>query len=136
MDHPHSTARIGGHPIHPMLVPFPIAFLVGTLVCDLAFRASGNAFWATAAYWSLAAGLVGAALAAVAGLLDFLGERRIRALRPAWWHMIGNVVAVVLSLLNFWVRHGTADGVYPTGIWISLVVVLVLLFTGWQGGEL
>jgi uncharacterized membrane protein len=136
MDHPHSTAQIGGHPIHPMLVPFPIAFLVGTFICDLVFRANGNVFWATAAYWCLVAGLVGAAAAAVAGLIDFLGDRRIRLIKPAWWHMVGNVIAVVLSLLSFWLRHRTVDGIYPSGLWISLIVVLILLFTGWQGGEL
>jgi uncharacterized membrane protein len=134
MTNPKSSAQIAGHPIHPMLVPFPIAFLVGTLVSDIAFSATGEGFWAAASYWLLAAALVMGALAAVAGLIDFLGESRIRALRTAWYHMVGNVAAVGLSVLNFWLRHenGVANS-YPTVLWISFVVTLLLLFNGWKG---
>ena len=136
MTNPRSTVRILGHPIHPMLVPFPIAFLVGTLVSDIVYRSTGDEFWAAGAYWLLAAALVMAALAAVVGLTDFLGERRIRVLPTAWYHMIGNVAAVVLSLVNFWLRYQSGIAAYPTALWISLVVVLLLLFNGWMGWEL
>jgi uncharacterized membrane protein len=135
---PNSTARIAGHPIHPMLVPFPIAFFVATLLADIVFWRTGNSGWAVAAMWLLGAGLVGAALAAVAGLTDFLGDARVRALTHAWLHAIGNVVAVVISLISFWLRysHGAEAGALPTGIWLSLIVVALLLVTGWLGGEL
>jgi uncharacterized membrane protein len=135
---PRSTAQIAGHPIHPMLIPFPVAFLVATLACDLAFWTTGNTSWAVGSLWLLGAALVMAALAALAGLTDFLGERRIRNISDAWLHMIGNVTAVVLSLLNFYLRYsnGAEAGVFPWGIWISLIVVLLLLFNGWKGWEL
>ena len=135
---PRSTAQIAGHPIHPMLIPFPIAFLVATLACDLAFQSTGNPMWAIAAMWLLGAALVMAALAALAGLTDFLGERRIRAIKAAWLHMIGNVIAVLLSLINFFLRYanGAEAGVLGWGTWISLIVVLLLLFNGWKGWEL
>jgi uncharacterized membrane protein len=55
---PRSTAQIMGHPIHPMLIPFPIAFLVATLVCDLVFWRTGNPGWATASLYLLGAALV------------------------------------------------------------------------------
>jgi len=84
MPNPQSTAKIAGHPIHPMLIPFPIAFFVSTLVCDLAFWRTGNPIWATAALWLLGTGIVMATLAAAAGLTDFLGDRRIRDLTDAW----------------------------------------------------
>ena len=77
---PRTTMRIAGHPIHPMLIPFPIAFFVATLAADIAFSQSGDPFWITAGRWLLGAGLVTAALAAIAGLTDFLGDRRIRRL--------------------------------------------------------
>jgi uncharacterized membrane protein len=64
MPNPKSTASIAGHPIHPMLVEFPIAFFVATFVCDLAFWRSGSSFWAEVSFWLLGAGLVMAALAA------------------------------------------------------------------------
>jgi len=88
--------------------------------------------------WALGAGIVMAAAAALAGLTDFLGNARIRALSDAWQHMIGNVTAVVLSLISFWVRYryGAAEGVLPWGLLLSFVVVLMLLYTGWKGGEL
>ena len=80
MANPVSTANIFGHPIHPMLIPFPIAFFVATLACDAAFWQMGNPIWTTAATWLLGAGLVMAVLAALAGLTDFLGDARIRAI--------------------------------------------------------
>jgi len=137
MANPKSTAQIAGHPFHPMLVPFPIAFLVGTFVADIVYSSTKNPFWAQMAYWLLIAALVMAGLAAIAGFADFLGDRLIRAKNQAWYHMIGNLTAVVLSLINFWFRYHdglTAD--YPKVLIISLVVVLLLLFTGWMGGEL
>jgi uncharacterized membrane protein len=79
-----------------------------------------------------------ALLAALAGFTDFLGDRRIRDLNDAWQHMIGNLIAVVLALINWYIRYryGAAPGVFPWGIWISLITVLLLLFNGWKGWEL
>jgi uncharacterized membrane protein len=136
-DNPKSTAQVAGHPIHPMLVPFPIAFFVATFICDLVFLRNQDPEWATAGRWLLGAGLVSAALAALAGLTDFLGERRIRSLANAWRHMIGNIAAVVIALVNFIVRaSGGDDVVAPTGFILSLIVVAILLYTGWQGWEM
>ena len=137
MTNPKSTAQIAGHPFHPMLVPFPIAFLVGTFAADLAYEATSDPFWARGAFWLLAAALVMAALAATAGFIDFLSERLIRAQSAAWYHMVGNVTAVVLSLVNLGIRwiNGTSAG-YPAVMWLSLVVVLLLLFNGWKGWEM
>lgn len=135
---PETTAHINRHPIHPMLVPLPIAFLIATFVCDLVFWRNHNDSWAIAAMWLLGTGLVAAALAATAGLIDFAGDRRIRQLRDAWLHMIGNVIAVVLSLVSFYLRwrHGAAEAVLPWGIWLSAIVTGLLAINGWKGGEL
>ena len=134
---PHSTAQIAGHPIHPMLIPFPVAFLVATFVCDLIFWKSGNSAWSTASLYLLGAALIMAALAALAGLTDFLNDTRIRDLSAAWHHMIGNVVAVLLSLWNWYRRYEQGDAaVLPSGLLISLLVVLILLYTGWRGWEM
>lgn len=137
MTNPRTTAQIGGHPIHPMLIPFPIAFFVSAFVCDLAFWKTGNTMWATASLWLLGAGLVMAALAAVMGLIDVMGDQQIRNLNDAWLHAGGNVLAVVIELYNWYSRyaHGTS-AVLPTGLVLSLIVVLILLFTGWKGWEM
>ena len=137
MRNPRSTAQIAGHPLHPMLVVFPIAFFVGTFVSDLAYLATRDTFWARVSFWLLAAGLVMGALAALAGLTDFLGDRAVRALKPAWFHMLGNVTAMLLSLLSLWMRcrNGETNS-YPSVFWISLIVILSFVVTGWLGGEL
>ena len=72
-----TTAKIGSHPLHPMLVPFPIVLLVATFACDLAYWQTARPFWAEAAFWSLGAAIVMAALAAVAGFTDFLGNAAV-----------------------------------------------------------
>jgi uncharacterized membrane protein len=134
---PRSTAKLMGHPIHPMLVPFPIAFLIGTLLSDLAYWETRDVFWATASAYLLGAALVFAALAALAGFTDFFGDRRVRALGTAWRHMIGNLTAVVLSLINFVMRLGNVEeAILPNGLVLSAIVGLILVYTGWQGGEL
>lgn len=137
MSNPKTTVRIAGHPIHPMLIPFPIAFFVATLAADVAFSQSGDLFWATAGRWLLGAGLTMAALAALAGLADFLGSSQIRALSAAWHHLIGNVTAVVLELVNLWQRIVRGDSfIVPTGLALSAIVTLLLLYNGWRGWEM
>ena len=134
---PRSTFRFMGHPIHPTLVPFPIAFFIGAFLADLAYLKTADPFWATAAVWLLGAGLVGATLAAIAGLTDFLGEPRIRALGDAWMHMIGNVLVVLIELANLLLRLGHPAAALPSpGVYLSGAAFLLLGFTGWKGGEL
>jgi uncharacterized membrane protein len=134
---PRSTARFAGHPIHPMLVPYPLAFLFGALLTDLAYWQLRTAFWAQASFWLIAAGIVGGLAAALAGFTDFFGDRRIRALSHAWQHMLGNLLVVLLSLFNLFLRLGSAEGgVLPLGLAISAAVALLLVFTGWRGGDL
>jgi uncharacterized membrane protein len=137
MPNPKSTAQIAGHPIHPMLIPFPVAFFVATFACDLGFWQSGNPAFAVATLWLLGAGLVMAALAAVMGLIDFLGEPRIRGLREAWLHAGGNVAVVLVEFFNFYIRYPNPWSViYPYGLLLSFLAVLILLLTGWMGWEM
>jgi uncharacterized membrane protein len=75
-----------------------------------------------------------AALAAVAGLIDLLGEPKIQALTDAWYHAGGNVLAVLIEAYNWYSRYSAGDAaVLPTGLILSLVVVCILLFRGWKG---
>jgi uncharacterized membrane protein len=132
-----SQTTLGGHPVHPMLIPFPIAFLVGAFASDLAFWATREAFWAQASAWLIGAGFVTGVIAAVFGAIDFLFIRRVRALNAAWFHFLGNAVVLLLSLWNGALRMDTAAaGVMPTGLVLSAIVTALLLFTGWFGGEL
>lgn len=78
-----------------------------------------------------------AALAAVAGLIDVLSEPRIRALNDAWWHAGGNVLAVLIEVYNWYVRYTSGEAaIIPAGLSLSIIVVCILLFTGWKGWKL
>ena len=118
-----------------MLIPFPIVCFVLTFVCDVLYT-QGHTELATASHWLLVVGLVMAALAAVTGLTDYLGDQRLRGLADALKHMLANVTAVVLELVNLVLRINNNDFIASTGVWISGVVVLILLYSGWKGGDL
>ena len=133
--HPQSTAKIAGHPIHPMLVPFPIVCFMGALVADIAYLTYGGHGWAVGSRILLLVGLIMAALAAIAGLTDFLGEKRIQG-PDAVKHMLANVTAVVLELINLILRWHNDAAIPKIGVYISVVVVLILLYSGWKGGDL
>ena len=133
---PRSTARILGHPIHPMLVPFPIVFFISAFASDLVYLTQDIAIWRDVSIWLLGAGLVTAALAALAGLTDYFGDRRVRALSDARMHMGGNILAVLIEAANLFLRLGNPDAVGSYGVYLSGIAVALLAFTGWKGGEL
>jgi uncharacterized membrane protein len=133
-NNPHSTAQIAGHPLHPMLVQFPIVCFILTFIFDI-FYTRGDTGIASYSIWVLGIGLVMAALAAVAGLTDFLGDKRIQG-ADAVKHMLANVTAVVLELVNLIMRWGKPDFIASTGVYLSGIVVLILVYSGWLGGRL
>ena len=134
MSNLQSTAKIAGHSLHPMLVPFPIACFVGALVCDMLGTAD-QTFWFRASEYLLGAGIVMALLAAVMGFTDFLGDARTRALSIAWFHFLGNLIVVLIEAFNWYRRYsgGTLDS---TGIVLSVIAVLLTLVTGWFGWQM
>ncbi|TIU89192.1 MAG: DUF2231 domain-containing protein [Mesorhizobium sp.] len=137
MDNSRSTASIAGHPIHPMLVTIPIACFVGTLLTDIGYWRTAEMTWANFSAWLLTVGVIVGILAAIAGLTDLVGGRRIRAQPTAWLHMAGNLVVLVLSFLNMLVHTRDAwTSVVPTGLILSALVVIILIFTGWLGWAL
>lgn len=131
---PQSTAKIAGHPIHPMIIPFPIVTFVGAFVTDLVYWWQGDPIWATVSLWLLGVGLITGAAAAVAGFTDFFSERGIRAIRAAWIHMVGNVSILGVQVVNFLIRYGDPDaGVIPWGLTLSFLAFLAIHVTGWMG---
>jgi uncharacterized membrane protein len=120
-----------------MLVPFPMVCFIGAFVTDLVYWRTADMQWANFSAWLITAGLVIGAFAALAGLTDLLGSRPLRHVRIAWVHGLGNVLAMLLSLWNVFVHSRDAwTSVVPTGLILSGVVVLILIVTGWLGGEL
>jgi uncharacterized membrane protein len=119
-----------------MLIPFPIVCFIGVLVTDIVFLSTSNPMWAIASRYLLGIGIVMAALAAVAGLTDFMGSARIRSMGDAVKHMLANVTAVVLEIVNFFVRLNSDAAIRGIGIILSAIVVLILIYSGWKGGDL
>lgn len=137
MNNPKSTFSINGHPLHPIAVTFPICLFVSALVTDIIFERTGDAAWASGSYWLILGGLVTAVVAASGGLVDFFGDTRIRQLNDAWWHAGANVMVVLIEAFSLYYRHKNgAAGVLPVGIILSLISTVLLLFSGWKGGEL
>jgi uncharacterized membrane protein len=135
--HPQSTAAIAGQPIHAALVPFPIACFWLVLATDLAFWSTSHLMWQHFSEWLLLAGLVFGALAALAGVVDLLFRREVRARRPAWPHAIGGVIVLCLAFVNSFVHAADGwTGVVPWGLALSAATVLVMVLTNWLGRSL
>jgi uncharacterized membrane protein len=126
---------VGRDLFHPMLVSLSIACFVGAFVTDLVYWQSVAVMWETFSDWLLTTGLIIAGLAIVAFVIDVVRGIRIRAL--TWPYAVGYVLAVLLSLVNAFVH--SRDGytaVVPTGLALSALVVVILLFTSWAGRSL
>jgi uncharacterized membrane protein len=98
----YTKARIASHPIHPMLVAFPIAFYVATVVALIVHAASGDPFWYRAAFWANLAGIAMAVIAAVPGAVDLFTTvpRATKARATGIGHATLNLTALVLFVLS------------------------------------
>ncbi|HEX7180336.1 MAG TPA: DUF2231 domain-containing protein [Thermoanaerobaculia bacterium] len=133
----HAKARLLGHPIHQMLIVFPLGLLGTSLLFDILHLATGGDDWALVAYYMIAAGILSGLLAAPFGLIDWLAiPGGTRAKRIGLLHGGGNVVVLLLFVLSWFLRRDlpTAPGGLEIGL--SAVGVLLALVTGWLGGEL
>ncbi|MBX7269431.1 DUF2231 domain-containing protein [Micromonospora sp. Llam7] len=133
-----SRLKILGHPVHPMLVMFPVALLVTAVLFDIVDTVGGPDFLGEVAYWNLTVGLIGGLLAAAAGVFDLLAiPTGTRAKRVALTHAAANV-AMILLFAAVWVVRLNADSRAAGGALIAIeVVALGILGVGaWLGGEL
>jgi len=129
-----TSARVGKHPIHPMLVVLPLGLWIAALAFDIVHAVTRGPIWRTLAFWNIAAGIIGSLLAAVPGFVDYL-DLQGRARRIATFHMILNLGAVALFALNWYVRTRVAgDSWWP--LVLSVIGVAGIMISGWLGGEL
>ena len=133
-----SAAKAAGHSIHQQLIPFPMGLLVTAVVFDVIHYATDNDGFADAAYYMIAAGIIGGLAAGLFGAIDYLAiPKGTRAKRVALLHAIGNDVVLVLFAVSWWLRMDE-DEHSPTTLAfvLALIGALLLGLTGWLGGEL
>jgi uncharacterized membrane protein len=132
-----STVTIAGHPLHPLSMIFPIAFLAAALVTDAVYWLTRDPFWARGSFWLIAAGLATGVVAAIIGMSDFLQIERVRKRIAGWAHMILNVALLALTAINLYLRWGNPLGaILPWGLILSTIVGTLLSVSGWYGTEL
>ncbi|WP_246329249.1 DUF2231 domain-containing protein [Chthonobacter rhizosphaerae] len=137
MRHPQgsgSAAAISGHPLHPMVVPFPLASLMFSFVADIAHLVSEDPFWARASLTLIVVGIVTGVAAAALGAWDLMRVPRARQLGKAWAHGLINGVVMLLALVNWATRSGT--DVTALNMILSFATVVLLGISGWLGGDL
>jgi len=136
-----SPASIGGHPIHPMIIPFPIGLWVFSLIADVIYLCRGNPVWRDyIAFYALLGGIIGAAAAAVPGLIDWLSLKNPKVVKIANWHARLNVIALLVFAASFYLRttSGAAlvNGSYTIPLALSVLGVILISISGYLGGEM
>jgi uncharacterized membrane protein len=116
---------------------FPLGLLTMVPIFDGVHLATGNAEWAKIAFWMATCGLIGAALAAIFGFVDFLEiPRKTRAYRIALTHLGVNLTGVGLFVVSWAMRLGRLPTTRLAPFIVGLVGFGVLAVGGWLGGEL
>ena len=131
-----SAAAILRHPVHPVLVPLPIAAFVAAFSADVVHLFVPDPFWSLAAFWLLVAGLVTGGVAMVAGAIDFMTLPGVRSLEAAQVHAGGNLMVLTIALCNLGVRWYQPAYFARWFVLLSAATVGLLAITGWLGGAL
>ena len=132
-----SRAKLLGHPIHQMMIVFPLGLLAMAVIFDVLAISLAQGYWSEIAYWMIAAGVVTGLLAAPFGFIDWLAiPAGTRAKRIGAVHGAGNVLVVLLFAASWWMRGDLPAAPTSLALALSLAGGGLALFTGWLGGEL
>ena len=132
-----SRAKLLGHPVHQMLIVFPLGLLAMAVIFDLLALGLDQGYWSEIAYWMIAAGVITGLLAAPFGFIDWVAiPAGTRAKRIGAVHGAGNVLVVVMFAASWFMRSDAPQ--LPGGIALALSFAAggLALITGWLGGEL
>lgn len=135
-----SKASIAGHPIHPMLIPFPLALWTTSFVVDVLFYFLRHPTLLIVSKFMIAAGCLGALAAAIPGIIDWLSIENGDVKKVANWHARLNITALVVFAISLFLRLGSYSHLVGRKLTIpfllSLVGVILIAISGWLGGEL
>jgi uncharacterized membrane protein len=136
-----SRAKAVGHPIHQMLIPFPLGLLGTAVVFDIVYLIWGNPTMLTVSYWMMLAGIIGGLAASPFGLIDWLAiPSNTRAKRVGALHGIGNIIMLMLFAGSWYLRFSSTDllAYLPStfALGLSFTGFVLSVITGWLGGEL
>lgn len=132
-----SRTAIAGHPIHPMLIHFPVAALMGLVATDVAYLVTADAFWARASVWLAGIGALGGWGAGMIGMIDLVSVAQIRRLMAAWSHALIAVMSLSIATLNWLLRVGDMEAwISPWGLTLSLLTAGCIALAGVLGGQL
>jgi len=132
-----SRVKLAGHPVHPMLIVFPLGLLATAVVFDVIFLVTNTPTWTVAAFYMIGAGVITGLAAAVPGALDWLAiPRGTRAKRIGLIHGVGNVIVVTLFALSWYLRRDQPAAPPTEAVVAGLLGVALSVVTGWLGGEL
>jgi uncharacterized membrane protein len=132
-----STARIAGHPIHPMLIPYPFALLTSAMGFDVIARLSGRRqFHQTASHLNTA-GIFAALIAAVPGIVDYFGSvpSGTAAKRDATWHAALNLSGLGLFTLAR-ARRGEGGHAGTDVVGVEVLATAIMSVAGLLGSSL
>ena len=129
-----------GHPVHPMLVPFPIAFYTATLVCSIVYASNGDTFWFRVAFIANCAAIVMAAVAILPGLIDWLSIPELSdAKATGLKHMVANVFSLGFFVANAAVNYTKLSSPHPpiqSALMLTAFGFLIMLYAGFKGWKM
>jgi len=131
-----SAIALVGHPIHVIMVHFPIAFAVATLGVDVFYWFSGDAFWARVGIWSTGMAFWSGVAASIVGTGELLLVRGIRLLEASWSHAVAAMTLVAIVGANWGLRLIDPASILPHGLALSALASVMVGFAGWHGGKL
>jgi uncharacterized membrane protein len=132
-----SRVKLAGHPVHQMLIVFPLGLLATAVVFDVIFLVTDNPTWTMAAFYMIGAGVITGLAAAVPGAVDWLAiPRGTRAKRIGLIHGVGNVIVVALFALSWYLRRDNPAAPPTEAVVAGLIGAGMAVVTGWLGGEL
>jgi uncharacterized membrane protein len=132
-----SRAKLLGHPVHPMLIVFPLGLLATAVIIDVIYFVSGALLFAELSYYLIIGGLIGGVVAAPFGLIDWLAvPRNTRAKRIGALHGGGNVIVLLLFLASALLRANLPSAPPVAAYVCSFGGAALALVTAWLGGEL